>query len=273
MRSDPVPFIPAHRGELDAPASWGAIDFISDLHLQAAEPGTARALRDYLKACEADALFILGDLFEVWIGDDLLAASAAERAIDPEYDFLAGICAELRAFSARHALYVLHGNRDFLLGAGFCAASGATLLDDPSLLRWRERRLLLSHGDALCLADRDYLAFREQVRQPGWRDAFLARPLAERAAFARGLRAQSEARKQDPAMTWADVDHPAASDWLRASGADTLLHGHTHRPGRHELGDGLQRLVLGDWDTEAKPPRAEVLRLDASGWRRIALAG
>ena len=273
MRSDPVPVTPAHRGELDAPASWGAIDFISDLHLQAGEPATAQVFRDYLRVCDADALFILGDLFEVWIGDDLLAATAAERAAEPEHDFLAGICAELRAFSARHALFVLHGNRDFLLGAGFCAACGATLLDDPTLLRWRGHRLLLSHGDALCLADRDYLAFREQVRQPGWRNAFLARPLAERAAFARGLRARSEARKQDPAMTWADVDHPAACDWLRARGADTLLHGHTHRPGRHELGDGRHRLVLGDWDAGAKPPRAEVLRLDASGWRRIALAG
>jgi UDP-2,3-diacylglucosamine hydrolase len=269
LRSDPI--APAHRGELDAPASWGAIDFISDLHLQAAEPGTAQALRDYLKACDADALFILGDLFEVWIGDDLLAADPQQRAADPEHDFLAGICAELRAFSASRALFVLHGNRDFLLGAGFAAASGATLIDDPTLLRWRDQRLLLSHGDALCLEDRAYLAFREQVRAPGWQQAFLSRPLAERAAFARGLRSQSEARKQEPAMTWADVDHPAAVAWLRDSGADTLVHGHTHRPGRHELGSGMQRLVLSDWDAQAQPPRAELLRLDAGGWRRIAL--
>ncbi len=258
---------------MSAPADWSAIDFVSDLHLQAGEPATARAFSDYLKASEADALFILGDLFEVWIGDDLLAASPAERALDPEFDFLAGICAELRAFSARHALHVMHGNRDFLLGAGFAAASGAKLLDDPTRLRWRDQSLLLSHGDALCLDDADYLAFREQVRAPGWRTAFLAQPLRERAALARSLRTQSEARKQDPAQTWADVDHAAASAWLRNSDADTLLHGHTHRPGRHELGGGLQRLVLSDWDAAAQPPRAEVLRLDASGWRRIALTG
>jgi UDP-2,3-diacylglucosamine hydrolase len=269
LRSDPV--APVHRGQLDAPASWGAIDFISDLHLQAGESATARAFLDYLKTCDADALFILGDLFEVWIGDDLLAADPQARAADPEHDFLAGICTELRAFSARHALYVLHGNRDFLLGAGFAAASGATLIDDPTLLPWRDQRLLLSHGDALCLDDRDYLAFREQVRAPGWQQAFLARPLSERAAFARGLRTQSEARKQDPAMEWADVDHPAAVAWLQACGADTLVHGHTHRPGQHELGSGMQRLVLSDWDAQAQPPRAEVLRLDAGGWRRIGL--
>lgn len=249
------------------------IDFVSDLHLQAGDPGTARAFGDYLKASEADALFILGDLFEAWIGDDLLTACPAERAVDPEFDFLAGICAELRAFSASRALHLLHGNRDFLLGADFCAASGAKLLEDPTLLRWRDQSLLLSHGDALCLDDADYLAFREQVRSPGWRAAFLAQPLAERATLARKLRAQSEARKQAPAQTWADVDHPAASAWLRHSGAHTLVHGHTHRPGRHDLGGGLQRLVLSDWDAAAQPPRAEVLRLDASGWRRIALAG
>ena len=260
-------------GLIEAPAGWQAIDFISDLHLQAGEPATAQAFRRYLQDCQADALFILGDLFEVWIGDDLLDASPAERTAEPEYDFLAGICADLRAFSARKALYVMHGNRDFLLGASFAAASGASLLDDPTLLHWGEQRVLLSHGDAWCLGDGDYLEFRAQVRSPGWQAAFLQRPLAERAALARGLRAASMARKQDPAQDWADVDAATAAGWLQASGAATLVHGHTHRPALHELGDGLQRLVLSDWDIEARPPRAELLRLDASGrWQRIALA-
>lgn len=271
MRSDSE--APTRWGELDAPAPWRAIDFISDLHLQAGEPATAQAFRRYLQDCAADALFILGDLFEVWIGDDLLDASPAERAAEPEYEFLAGICADLRAFSARRALYVMQGNRDFLLGARFAAASGATLLPDPTLLRWNSQRLLLSHGDAWCLDDRDYLEFRAQVRSPGWQAAFLQRPLAERAALARGLRAQSEARKQDPGQDWADVDAATASAWLRASDATALVHGHTHRPALHELGEGRQRLVLSDWDVEARPPRAELLRLDASGrWQRIALA-
>lgn len=258
---------------MNAPAGWRALDFISDLHLQAGEPATAQAFRHYLRDCAADALFILGDLFEVWIGDDLLDASPAERALDPEHDFLAGLCADLRAFSARRALYVMHGNRDFLLGARFATASGATLIPDPTRLRWGEQRLLLSHGDALCLDDTDYLAFRDQVRRPGWQTAFLTRPLSERAALARGLRAQSEARKQDPQLSWADVDPVMTKDWLRACQADTLVHGHTHRPARHGLGDGLQRLVLSDWDVDARPARAEALRLDTDGWHRIALTG
>ncbi|PRD66421.1 UDP-2,3-diacylglucosamine diphosphatase [Malikia granosa] len=271
MRSDPE--APTRWGELNAPAPWRTIDFISDLHLQAGDPATAQAFRRYLQDCQADALFILGDLFEVWIGDDLLDASPAERTAEPEYDFLAGICTDLRAFSARQALYVMHGNRDFLLGVRFAAASGATLLDDPTLLRWGEQRVLLSHGDAWCLGDGDYLEFRAQVRSPGWQAAFLQRPLAERASLARGLRAASEARKQDPAQDWADVDAATATAWLQASDAATLVHGHTHRPGRHELGDGRQRLVLSDWEAEARPARAEALRLDASGrWQRIGLA-
>lgn len=264
---------PAGWGDLIAPAHWRQIDFISDLHLQAGETATAQSFRRYLQDCQADALFILGDLFEVWIGDDLLDASPAERATEPEYDFLAGICADLRAFSARQALHVMHGNRDFLLGARFCAASGAILLPDPTLLRWGEQRVLLSHGDAWCLGDHDYLEFRAQVRSPDWQAAFLQRPLAERAALARGLRNASEARKQDPSQDWADVDAATAAAWLQASGANTLVHGHTHQPARHELGGGWQRLVLSDWEVDARPPRAEALRLDASGrWQRIALA-
>lgn len=255
-------------GRLEAPAHWRSIDFIADLHLQAGEPATAALWRDWLRRSDADALFILGDLFEVWIGDDLLAA---DPQTDPEFPFLSDCCATLREFAATRALYVLRGNRDFLLGAGFAAASGATLLDDPTLLHWGEQRLLLSHGDAWCLDDRDYLDFRAQVRSPAWQAAFLARPLTERCAIARALRARSEARKQEAQMNWADVDHASAAGWLSASGATTLVHGHTHRPGRHDLGAGLQRLVLSDWDAGANPPRAEVLRLQRPGdWNRLA---
>ena len=246
------------------------MDFIADLHLQAGEPATARAFHAYLQACAAEALFILGDLFEVWIGDDLLAT---DPQADPEFPFLSDCCAALREFAATRALYVMHGNRDFLLGPGFAAASGAKLIADPTLLCWGEQRALLSHGDALCLDDADYLAFRKQVRDPDWQAAFLARPLAERSAFARGLRAHSQARKRNANTVWADVDAACAAQWLRACGADTLVHGHTHRPGRHGLGLGLQRLVLSDWDAEARPARAQALRLDAEGgWHRIALA-
>jgi len=160
-------------GLIEAPAHWRAIDFISDLHLQAGEPATASLWRDWLRRSDADALFILGDLFEVWIGDDLLAA---DPQVDPEFPFLSDCCAALREFATRRALYVMRGNRDFLLGADFAAASGATLLYDPTLLRWDGHSLLLSHGDAWCLDDRDYLAFRAQVRSPAWQAAFLAKP-------------------------------------------------------------------------------------------------
>ena len=132
------------------------------------------------------------------------------------------------------------------------------------------KRWLLSHGDALCLDDGDYMQFRQQVRSTEWQTAFLAKPLAERQTIARGLRQQSEARKESGAE-YADVDASAARQWLEQAKSVTLIHGHTHKPAIHELGDGLQRVVLSDWDTAAKPPRAEVLRLSAQGLQRIAL--
>jgi UDP-2,3-diacylglucosamine hydrolase len=126
----------------------------------------------------------------------------------------------------------------------------------------------------MCLADTDYLAFRAQVRGAAWQSAFLGKPLAEREAIARDLRARSEARKRelghDPAL-WADVDADAARAALRAASATALIHGHTHRPGDHALGDGLQRIVLSDWDARARPPRAEVLRLTAAGAERVSI--
>src|SRR5690606_29513446 len=128
------------------------------------------------------------------------------------------------------------------------------------VLVFQGRRWLLSHGDALCLDDTDYMRFRAQVRQAAWQQDFLAQPLARREAIARDLRAQSEARKRrtghDPSL-WADVDAAAARGWLQRAAADTLIHGHTHRPAEHALGDGLRRVVLSDWDARATPPRAE----------------
>jgi UDP-2,3-diacylglucosamine hydrolase len=132
-------------------------------------------------------------------------------------------------------------------------------------------RWLLSHGDLLCLDDTDYLRFREQVRTPAWQQAFLARPLEERRALARSMRTQSEERKATPGMVWADADAAASRDWLHRANARTLVHGHTHRPADHALGDGLQRIVLSDWDAAAHPPRAQVLCLSSAGARRVDL--
>lgn len=244
--------------ELIAPSSWRVVDFISDLHLQASEPQTAQAWEHYMAHTRADAVFILGDLFEVWIGDDALDLRAdTARTTD---DFETRCARTLRATAARRPVFFMHGNRDFLLGNTCAQACGITLLADPTTLVFGQQRWLLSHGDALCLDDTDYQQFRAQVRSAAWQQAFLAQPLAERRAIAHALRAQSEARKRS-GRPYADVDAGAACVALRAARASTLIHGHTHRPGQHDLGAGLQRLVLSDWDAAATPPRAEVLRL------------
>jgi UDP-2,3-diacylglucosamine hydrolase len=261
----PTPTVP-RMAELAAPPSWRTVDFISDLHLQAGEPATFAAWQHYMETTPADAVFILGDLFEVWVGDDAVSAD-----LSPATASFEDRCARLLGQTAgRLALFFMHGNRDFLVGPQLMNLCNTRLLDDPSVLLFAGQRWLLSHGDALCLGDVDYLAFRQQVRSAAWQQAFLAKPLAERQAIARALRQQSEARKRSGAV-YADVDAPAARQWLHAAQAHTLIHGHTHRPAEHELGQGLSRVVLSDWDAQAAPPRAEVLRLSASGLQRIAL--
>jgi len=247
--------------EIVAPPAWRTVDLISDLHLQPSEPATVEAWQGYLDTTPADAVFILGDLFEVWVGDDAAALPGFEAR-----------CAEvLRAASARRPLFFMHGNRDFLVGADFAARCGMTLVADPTVLLLHGERWLLSHGDALCLEDKDYLRFRAQVRTPEWQQALLARPLEERRTLARSVRAQSEDRKRSPDMVWADVDADAARDWLRQAGATSLVHGHTHRPAIHDLGHGMRRIVLSDWDAAAHPPRAQLLCLSSAGAQRVDL--
>lgn len=273
-----MPFpLPDRFAELRAPAQWQAVEFISDLHLHAGDPATHAAWCRLLQrpvAQRASALFILGDLFEVWIGDDLLD-KPAPGTDSHDRAFWLDCVARLQAYSVHTPVFFMAGNRDFLLGARMLQCCGMQGLDDPTVLGFAGERWLLSHGDALCLDDTDYMRFRATVRQPAWSRDFLARPLAEREAVARGLRQQSEARKQsaggDPAL-WADVDPAAARSWLQHAQASTLIHGHTHRPALHALGQGLQRVVLSDWDQAAHPPRAEVVRLDHAGLHRLALA-
>jgi UDP-2,3-diacylglucosamine hydrolase len=193
----------------------------------------------------ADALFILGDLFEVWVGDDTQ---------DP---FALQCIAVLKAATQRLPVYFMCGNRDFLIGTDLLQTTGMHGLSDPCVLDL-PTPLLLSHGDALCIDDHDYLAFRTQVRSLVWQAEFLSRPLAERQAYARQVRNQSEARKHTQA-DYADVDTDAAMAWLKTADAQVLLHGHTHKPAAHDLGEGLTRWVLSDWDANAHPPRLEVL--------------
>lgn len=243
--------------ELKAPPHWRQIDFISDLHLQASEPATFEAWQNTLSYTRADALFILGDLFEVWVGDDVAPDLAADS-------FEAQCARVLQATAQRLPVYFMHGNRDFLLGPAFARLCGMTLLEDPTVLCLGDARYLLSHGDALCLGDTDYLQFRAQVRSAAWQQAFLSQPLPERQAIARGLREQSELRKRS-GVAYADVDAQAARDGLQTAQASTLIHGHTHRPADHDLGGGLRRIVLSDWDALAQPPRQQVLHLRRRG--------
>ncbi len=246
------PLLPQPVPSVQAPQHWQRVDFISDLHLDAHEPTTFEAWVQHMAHTPADALFILGDLFEVWVGDDTQ---------DP---FALQCIAALKATTQRMPVYFMCGNRDFLVGHNLLHASGMQGLSDPTVLALptaddsQPTRILLSHGDALCLDDHDYLAFRAQVRQPEWQAAFLAKPLAERQAYARDVRSKSEARKQSH-QDYADVDTQAAITWLKATQAQVLLHGHTHKPAVHDLGDGLSRWVLSDWHADAEPPRLEVV--------------
>jgi len=248
---------PVEPATLVAPDHWRAIDFISDLHLTAATPSTVALWSDYLHQTQADAVFILGDLFEVWVGDDARSEGFEARGAEI-----------LRSAAALRPIWFMAGNRDFLLGSAMLEACHVGPLEDPTLLRAFGAEALLTHGDALCLADVPYQQFRRVVRDPAWQRDFLQRPLGERRALARALRAESERHKaaQEPGA-WVDVDSEAALSAMRSAGAAMMIHGHTHRPGSEELEPGFWRHVLSDWDVDdAIVPRAQVLR-----WRREGL--
>lgn len=211
---------------------------------------------------QADALFILGDLFEAWVGDDVADAPGFE----------ADCAAVLQATAQRLPVFFVAGNRDFLVGARLAQSTGITLLPDPTVFAFGHRRWLLTHGDALCLDDAEYLAFRAMVRAPRWQQDFLALPLEKRRAIARGMRAGSEELKRGNHV-YADVDTPAALAWLHAAGATTLVHGHTHKPAEHALDAKHDRIVLSDWDADAHPPRLQALRITRTGVvQRVDLA-
>jgi len=242
---------------IEAPDTWRTVDFISDLHLQEKDPATFHAWQSYMQNTTADAVFVLGDLFEVWVGDDAAA----------HHSFLQQCAQVLRDCAAKRYVGFMRGNRDFLVGAHFLNQCQVHDLQDPIVLRFASHSALLSHGDEGCLEDTDYQTFRTMVRQSEWQDSFLAKPLAEREAIARQLRVQSEQHKQDPLRTYADVDNAWSVARLEKTGATCLIHGHTHQPANHTLGQHgqYQRYVLSDWDCHTSLPRAEVLRWHASG--------
>lgn len=237
------------------------VDFISDVHLTPEMPRTAEAFLGHLKRTPADTVLLLGDLFEAWVGDDATS--------NPGFE--ADCVAAMRSAAATRTLALLPGNRDFLLGDAFARASGVRLLSDPTLLHACNQRLLLTHGDAWVLSDTAYQATRRTLRSAAWKHAFLAQPLAARRVQAEAMRAESMAHQAGRAAApEGDVDETLASQWLAATGADALIHGHTHRPATHALPGGALRHVLTDWDldTPGVPPRAEVLHLTANGLTR-----
>jgi UDP-2,3-diacylglucosamine hydrolase len=243
--------------ELTAPPAWRAIDFIADLHLCGSMPRTFQAWASHLRHTPADAVFILGDLFEVWVGDD-----ARGREFERQ-------CLEVLGDAASHRqLAFMVGNRDFLLGAAMLRDAGLMGLPDPTLLSAWGQPVLLSHGDALCLGDAPYQAFRREVRGPAWQARFLARPLDERAQIATEIRRASASRQRFDGDASADIDAAEAVRWMHAMGAAELVHGHTHRPGSSALAPGFKRHVLSDWDLD-HGTRAEVLRLTRSGFARL----
>ena len=248
---------------LRAAPHWRCVDIVSDLHLSLTTPRTTAALVRYLHGTDADAVLVLGDLFEAWVGDDLL-----DDPDSPEHHLLR----QFAECAAHRTVAMLVGNRDFLLGPRAAALAGWQVLDEVCVLDAFGRRTVLVHGDAQCLADVDYQRFRQQARDPAWQQQFLAQPLAHRREIARGLRDSSEQRKRTLGMAgYPDLDREAMRDLLRQHHATTLVHGHTHRPGDEPLGGGLVRHVLTDWDLDHAPdaPRAEVLRLTADGAQRM----
>lgn len=256
--SSPAPGAATAAAELVLDPAWSSVEFASDLHLAEDLPATTRAFTGWLEDSRADALFLVGDLFEAWVGDDM-----ATRPYE------AACVQALARAAARRPVHVMHGNRDFLLGAGFAAATGVRLLADPTVLRGFGQSVLLTHGDAWCLADAPYMAFRAQVRQPAWATQLLAQPLAARLALAAKMRAESRQR-QSAGETYADVDEATAAAAMAAAGATTLVHGHTHRPATEPFAGGT-RLVLSDWDLDGHhgAPRAEVLHWSAGGFERV----
>lgn len=229
--------------------------FIADLHLDPERPGITRLFGDFLdaEAPGADALYILGDLFESWVGDD-----------DPS-EAGAFVAEKLRTLADSGVpLYFMHGNRDFMLGRAYAARAGMRILPDPSVIELYDRPVLLMHGDLLCTDDVEYQKIRAQTRSPDWQAHMLAQPLQARLAFAQQARAASQARqgamKDDGTMeTITDASPATVEETLRRFGIDTLIHGHTHRPAIHELdidGRPHRRIVLGDWYEQGSVLRA-----------------
>jgi UDP-2,3-diacylglucosamine hydrolase len=232
--------------------------FISDLHLSGARPDRVQLFIDFAqqRAPQADRLYILGDLFDVWIGDDL------------EQPPIPRIKAALRQLTeAGTRVRLMHGNRDFLIGPAFCAQTGLELLPDPTRITLQGIPTLLMHGDLLCSDDQTYQAFRQEIRKPEIMQAFLSLPMPQRLRTAAEYRAKSGEANSLKAADIMDVNQQTVERYMRQQGASRLIHGHTHRPGLHRFdldGQPARRYVLADWHARG----AELLRVGTDGWQR-----
>ncbi|MEA5097020.1 MAG: UDP-2,3-diacylglucosamine diphosphatase [Burkholderiaceae bacterium] len=241
--------------------------FVSDLHLHPSNPKTEQAFRDFLRqpARQAQHLFLLGDMFESWAGDDDLATPWNRSIADA-----------IRAVSdAGVQIGLISGNRDFLIGKKFAQTAGFSLLPDPHVVTLSDQRIVLTHGDALCTDDVGYMAFRAKVRNPLAQKLFLAMPLSKRKAIIEGMRSDSVTAQKAKTNAIMDVNKGAVDALFEQTNASIMVHGHTHRPARHDSADGKRvRYVLTDWDCECKPERGGWMALYANGtFRRFDIKG
>jgi UDP-2,3-diacylglucosamine hydrolase len=230
--------------------------FISDLHLEAERPDIADQFLKFLTkdASEADDLYILGDLFEAWVGDD-----------DPSTHYFTIKRALRKLVDSGIPVYFMHGNRDFMIGSQFANETGVQILKDPYRVNMYGQKALLSHGDALCTDDVQYQRIRKMRRDPDWQATMRAKPLKDRLRMAEEARRQSLEQTLNLSMEITDVNQDAVIDVIRKNNVDVLLHGHTHRPAVHTIDLGrrkAQRIVLGDWYT-----KGSVVRWDSRGPR------
>ncbi len=220
--------------------------FISDLHLDPSRPAVLRAFFQFLQsqAINADALYILGDFFEVWIGDD------------DDSELAQSVIAALKHVTASGtAIFLMHGNRDFLMGTEFLDQSGCQMLEDPTVINLYGQAILLMHGDTLCTDDLDYMAFRAECRSEAWQSALLSQPLTERRILASRMRADSKEASSNKAADIMDVNPQEVRRVMQSNHVKLMVHGHTHRPAIHQVdlapaGDSdssAVRIVLGDW--------------------------
>lgn len=231
--------------------------FISDLHLQASLPKTTQAFLDFMsnQAVHTQQLYLLGDIFEYWAGDDDMTTPYHQQ-----------IAQAIRAVSDQGVqVFWIAGNRDFLVGKDFAAAAKLTILEDPYVLHYQQHQFILSHGDALCTDDHAYMAFRQQVRNPAWQAQFLSLPLAQRKAMIENVRQTSQNSNMQKSTEIMDVNSDAVNTLFETTQVNTLIHGHTHRPALHHVSNQRLRYVLPDWEYDVTPPRG--------GWMSLTLDG